>query len=78
MSNFFKDIRLNNMPSNMALALDENGIIKTTNVNINDVASASETQNTLNIINMNIQNVTNLLNNSVSNISNDINKKLLL
>ena len=82
MSEILKDIRLNNMPANRALALDNNGVIKTTNVNINDVASATELHNTIqnvanlsnafNITTDNLSNQINIVNNNLNNAQNDI------
>lgn len=71
MSNFYKDIKLTNIPANKVLTVDANGIIQAGTTNINDIASDAVMQSINNSLNLTSANVTNLQN-DVSNIDNSV------
>lgn len=78
MANFYKDIRLTNIPANKVLTVDNNGIIQAATTNVTDIASDALVQNINNSLNMTSANVTNLqsdvggLHGDVSGINNSI------
>ena len=68
---FYKDIRLDNLDSNMILTVDENKIIKTTNIPVSNISNMSNDIGLLANRVTNLEGLTDDISNRLANINGD-------